>query len=482
MRLEHTPRPEQTLRVSARLITSSAILHLAGDELEHAVSEEEMENPALEVTEQRICLFCGTRLYRQTCMQCGHHAEPTQPLSGLSEGPINYDISLSALSNAQQPFYDNDNYGFMEIDSDDAFDPLASIPMNETLAEVLLRQLESLISPDDAPIAEQLVGNLNERGYLEIGTNEISAYLEVLQERVDYVLSQLHTLEPVGIGARNLRECLLLQLQAQSEQGNSHPLASILIDQYLEQLGRGQFAEIARKLHIAEQEVRDASLYIRSTLNPFPAHAYQSDTSFSHSTPDATFVRPDIIIRRGTHGFEIELIEERRYQFSIRAEHISHQSGEPNSDVQRYLHGASDHARFFIDCIHRRWRTLKQVATLVVEYQRDFLENGIRHLHPLTRAEVANRLNLDEGTVSRATANKYALLPNNRLIPLSDFFDSSLGLKDILRELIQTEEPGHRYSDDELAKLMQARGYPMARRTVTKYREEMGIGSSRERG
>ena len=103
-------------------------------------------------------------------------------------------------------------------------------------------------------------------------------------------------------------------------------------------------------------------------------------------------------------------------------------------------------------------------------------------MRPLTRAEVATRLNLDEGTVSRATANKYALLPNGRLIPMSDFFDSSLSLKDVLRELIALEEPRRRLSDEELARLMQARGMPMARRTVTKYREEMGIGSSRERG
>ncbi len=119
---------------------------------------------------------------------------------------------------------------------------------------------------------------------------------------------------------------------------------------------------------------------------------------------------------------------------------------------------------------------------MIVDYQREFLDKGIRYLRPFTRSEVAMRLNLDESTVSRATANKYALLPNGRLIPLSDFFDGSLGVKDILRELIATENPRRRLSDDELAHLLSARGIPMARRTVTKYREEMGIGSSRERG
>jgi len=105
----------------------------------------------------------------------------------------------------------------------------------------------------------------------------------------------------------------------------------------------------------------------------------------------------------------------------------------------------------------------------------------VRYLRPLTRAEVASRLSLDEGTVSRATANKYLLLPNGRLMPFSDFFDSSLGIKDILRELIQQENPRHPLSDEELARQLNAQGIPMARRTVTKYREELSIGSSRER-
>src|SRR5947208_14299918 len=118
------------------------------------------------------------------------------------------------------------------------------------------------------------------------------------------------------------------------------------------------------------------------------------------------------------------------------------------------MHHHRDQAKFFIDCIYRRWRTLKRVAQLVVNYQQEFLEKGVRYLRPLTRAEVATRLNLDEGTVSRATANKYALLPNGRLIPFSDFFDGSLGIKDILRELIKSEEPRHPLSYYDLAPLL----------------------------
>jgi RNA polymerase sigma-54 factor len=196
-------------------------------------------------------------------------------------------------------------------------------------------------------------------------------------------------------------------------------------------------------------------------------------------------MRPDMIIRKGENGYEVELIEEKRYNFRVsqgyNTQPLSSSADLSGVEMQRYVHRQADRARFFIDCIYRRWRTLKRVAELVVDYQHEFLEKGVRYLRPLTRAEVATRLNLDEGTISRATANKYALLPNGRLMPISDFFDGSLGVKDILRELIAAEQPRHRLSDDELARIMSARGLPMARRTVTKYREEMGIPSSRER-
>jgi len=483
MRQEQRPvtRPEQTLRVSARLITASNILHLSSDELERAITQEQIDNPAIEVTEQRVCLLCGTQMYGATCLACGQMAQQTSKV-GASFG--SYEHTEPQWDYQQQTFYDIDNYGFAEVDSDDDYDPLARISTGETLAETLLQQLEALVSPDDALIAEQLVGNLNERGYLEISTQEIAGSLEVPVERVEYVLRQLQTLEPLGIGARTLRECLLIQLQALEEQEVPPPLAYTLIDRYLDALGHNQFHEIARDLKQPEAEVRQASIYIRTMLHPFPAHTYRDDTGYTRSTGGVTYVRPDVVIRAGNAEREVELIEERRYRFRVETRYTDTTDAEtPGSDeVQKYMHSQSDRAKFFVDCVHRRWRTLHRVMDLVVEYQHDFLEHGVRYLRPLTRAEVAARLGIDEGTVSRATANKYALLPNGRLIPLSDFFDGSLGIKDILRELIQSEDPKHRLSDDELARILTAREIPMARRTVTKYREELGIGSSRERG
>lgn len=480
MRLEPTPRPDHTLRVSARLITASAILHLSSDELERAVTQEQMENPALDVSEKRVCLFCGSPLSGPSCANCGHFEQPTP---GFSSAETAQDEQPAEQQWSEYHSYDIYDYRFNDYDDEDELDPVARLSVDQTLADILLQQLDTLIAPEDALIAEQLVGNLNERGYLEISAQEIAEYLQVPVERVEYVLRQLQTLEPPGIGARDLRECLLIQLQALAEQEPPHPLAYALIDRHLDRLGKSHFLEIARELKVPEQDVRQAAHYIRGNLNPFPAHAYQPGTDYGAT---AAYTRPDIIIRRGESGFEVELIEEKRYSFYIGSGYGTRPlrlEDEPGSEeIQRYVRHQSDRAKFFIDCIQRRWRTLKQVAELVVDYQREFLDKGIRYLRPFTRAEVATRLNLDESTVSRATANKYALLPNGRLIPLSDFFDGSLGVKDILRELISTEDTRHRLSDDELARLLTMRGIPMARRTVTKYREEMGIGSSRERG
>ncbi len=484
MRLDPTPRPEQALRVTARLITVSNILHLSSDDLDHAIVQEQMENPALEVIEQRICLFCGSPMRAPVCASCGASPQESQSAFNPGEAAQSEDGPLDQQEQQWSDFaaYDIYDYAAAESDEEEELDPMARLPMDQTLAETLLQQLESLVEQQDMPVAEQLVGNLNERGYLEIDVAEIATYLDVPVERVERVLSVLQTLDPPGIGARDLRECLLIQLTVLNEREAPHPLADKLIDRYLDRLGKGHFNEIARELKAPEQEVRKAAHYIRNNLHPFPALAYRSDVAIGQG---AIYTRPDVIIRKGEQGFEVELIEEKRYGF-----HIGHGYGtQPLSlehdpaleEMQRYMRTHSDRAKFFIECIHRRWRTLKLVTELIVDFQREFLEKGIRYLRPFTRAEVAARLNLDEGTVSRATAHKYAMLPNGRLIPLADFFDGSLGIKDVLRELIAAEDPRQRLSDDELARLMTTRGLPMARRTVTKYREAMGIASSRER-
>lgn len=488
MRLEQTPRPDHALKVSARLVTSSNILHLSADELEQVVNQEQTENPALEVIESRVCLFCGTPICGQVCAACGLFSHQTQQVSTQTEPPANdHDTMLddAAQGYAQQVFYDIDNS--VDTENDESDDPIMRIPTGETLEEALHHQLLAIISPADADIAEQLVGNLNERGFLDVTPEEIASYLQISPERVTHVLEQLQTLEPLGIGARNPKECLLIQLHALSKTDPPPPLTYPLIDTYLDYLGRNQLHEIARQLKVSEQEVRQAWQYIRTTLHPYPAYLYRTTSQGTTLTNDAPYIHPDVIIHQGDTGFEIELIEEERYKFHVARQYPPHsamaEASTNNADFYHYMHSQKDRAKFFVECINRRWRTLRRVVEIVVNHQQAFLEKGLqRYLRPLTRSEVAAQLHLDEGTVSRTTAGKYVLLPNGRLMPLADFFDCSLGTKDRLRELIDTEDPHHRLSDEELAHILTTQGIPLARRTVTKYREEMSIASSRLRG
>src|SRR6266566_2219423 len=379
MRLEPTAKPDYVLRVNSRLITTSTILHFTSDELEKAITQEQLENPAFEVKEQRICLFCGEPMQGQTCTSCGYSgfsAQLTQAAFATSE--TTHDESISEQQ--WNEYFHKHTYDNGHIEDNEELDPLVSIPTGQTLTEVLLEQLETLVPPEDAPIAEQLVGNINERGYLEISVEEIAELLDVPLKRVAFVLSQLHSLDPPGIGARDLRECLLIQLKALSELELPNPLAYVLIDHYLDQLGQGQFREIAREIKVLEQEVRQATHYIRKTLHPYPAHTYLATVSANPTI--AVHLRPDIIIRNADPGFEVELIEEKRYRFSIGSGYgtqpLSFDNERIDEEVQRYIRHYSERAKFFIECVHRRWQTLKRIAELLVDYQREFLEKGTR--------------------------------------------------------------------------------------------------------
>lgn len=475
MRLETTPRPDYALRVNTRLIVSNAILHYSSDEMEQALKQEQQENALFDVKERPICLRCGASLHRQYCPTCGIQALETSRI------PPSYQEESAQQSASYSASYDQRIDAF--VADDDTYNPFAMLPFHETLADVLLQQLTMFVNLNDRPIAEQLVGNLNEHGYLDGSVDEIANWLSIAVERVEHVLGQLQTLDPPGIGARNLRECLLIQLNRLGEDSSPRPLIRTIIEQHLEQLGRGQFSEIASILHVPECDVQQAKRYIRAVLHPFPTFVYQPDTYFLPMDQQAYYISPDVIIRKEGSAIIVELIEELRYTFHIGVPAFSDVNSvmSTTKETEWYMHTYSDRARHFVASVQRRWRILKYVTEAIVREQQTFLEKKTPYLSPLTQAALAGRLMLDESTVSRAIANKYVLLPDGRLMLLSSFFDNSQEPKEYLREIIAQEHPDHRMSDEELACLLTTRGIPIARRTVTKYRKSLGIGSAHER-
>jgi len=470
----------QGLNISAKLITSIKILQCSAEELEQYVSQELRENPALELDEVAECLRCGAPLHAGLCPVCDLKTdEPSHdPRSDEASWEDDTQAYASGLTSLDEPEYD----------------PLEFVRSAATLHEHLMRQLGAILDDSDLEVAEYLVGNLNSHGYLSVTIEDAAATLRAPEARISYVLGVLQTLDPPGIGARDLRECLLIQLRQFEEQGQAHPIAHQLVDRFITELGEHHFAEIAREMSVTATQVKDAWHFIRSNLNPFPGHAFESgdlpDLGLSLNGDRSAAIRPDVIIRSTEHGFEAEVVESRRFRFNLNATYgslyrecrvnASSPSGLSEGERQHIRQYAA-RARFFMDCIRQRWATLSLIANALIEQQREFLEHGVRFLKPLTRGELADHVGLHESTVSRATAGKFVLLPNGRTVSFDDFFDGSLAAKDLLRELIASENSSKPYSDEELAVLLHERGLTLARRTVAKYREAIGILPSRLR-
>ncbi|MGH2486466.1 MAG: RNA polymerase factor sigma-54, partial [Ktedonobacterales bacterium] len=217
--------------------------------------------------------------------------------------------------------------------------------------------------------------------------------------------------------------------------------------------------------------------------NPFPGRGHL-EGNLSTGGETATPVSPDVIITRkvladGGHAFDIEVVESKRFYLRLNPSYsqiynaISSRAMTLSETERRHIQHYVARARLFMANINQRRQTLEKITRSIIELQRDFLDMGIRHLQPLTRARVAAELGMHESTVSRATAAKYVMLPSGEVIPFSNFFVANLGIKDIIKDMIDSE--GTPLTDQELADMLGTHGIPVARRTVAKYREQLGI-------
>ncbi len=454
------------MRVSPRLVAASYILELSSQELQQAIAQEIEENPAMELVEQASCQVCGGPLHGSICPNCLSQ-QKTQPTDGEYDDSDDYwhDRSLAA------PL-------------DDDFDPMTQVASQMTLSERLLNDLRATVPHDDYPIAQYLVGSLNDNGYLQTSIEEVAYELSVSSERVEAVLAALHTLDPIGIGARNLRECLLIQLDfLEEEHAEVPPLARQIVEDHLTALAEHKYSRIAHALGATTEQIAEAGRFIRDRLNPFPARG-GSSTDFGDGGAQSNHIMPDVIINRhdlpnGGEAYDVDVVESKRFYLRV-APLYQRLTAELDRDPHRYSDDDRRHvkqyvsrAKLFIANINQRRQTMQKITEYIVEVQANFLRDGIRMLKPLTRAAVAAHLGMHESTVSRATAGKYVMLPNRKVIPFSDFFTASLSVMDVIKELIANEDVPK--TDQEIADELGKRGITLARRTVAKYREQLNI-------
>lgn len=511
---------EQQLRVSPTLIVLNQLLALSSQELQQLVQQELAENPALELVEGHPCPTCGTPSVGPLCPFC---EQPTAPQATPAPTPKDTVAADQIADDYYDSFGDNRQSANHQDDDSSEFDPMSLVASQPGRFDALLSDVATMLAPEDRLIAAYLIGSLDERGYLSCSLEDVAAACGVSLERAAAVLHVLQHVAPTGVGARNLRECLLLQL-AEIKGRGTPPLAPYveeIITHYLAELGEHKFTMIAHTLGTSYENVAHVRDFIKTCMSPYPAQDGGLHSWNGHSA--VRFVAPDVIIRARGGALEVEVVESLR--FSLRINPLYHRlsaaaaihpqgrvpppngngphSGNgtngahdgdgptppflvgtepyaPHHLQEAMSDGDKDHIRryvgrskLFISNIAQRRETIRRITTCLVTIQEDFLRNGIRHLQPLTRAQVAQYLGLHESTVSRATADKYVMLPNRQVIPFSDFFQASLSAKDMIKELITTEP--RPLTDKEIVIRLRDQGVRIARRTVTKYRNQLGI-------
>lgn len=458
----------QSLVMTPQLRQAIRLLQLSATELELELTHAVETNPLLDWSESSI--------------SATPEGEP--PAEGAN-GADRHDVQVEVVDEwgpgDGEPWYER--IGPADRDTDDHAEPVA----DDTLHDHLLWQLHlSPLPQRDRRIGAALIEAIEEDGYLREPLAAIAAALAPdIQAGEDEILTVLHTIQrfdPVGVGARDLGECLRLQLQALPEDTPGRGLAHQLANGPLQRLAKIGIAGLANEMKLDPAELEIAVQVLRS-LDPRPG-------SQVGGSGNDIYVAPDVVIWRQHGLWRVSLAESMRPRITIHRGYEGMIRGASASDAS-YLRGHLQEARWLLKSLEARGETLLKVAQCLIRQQAGFLEFGDSALRPLTLREVAAEVGLHESTVSRAIARKYARTPRGT-IPLRGFFasgvsndsggeSSSTAIQAMIRELIDAEDPRKPLSDARLAATLKSSGVPVARRTVAKYREAMNIPSSQER-
>jgi len=357
----------------------------------------------------------------------------------------------------------------------------------ESLQDHLLWQMRmGQFSETDEAIALTIIDSIGDDGYLTTTAEDIHAALaddyDVELDEVEAVLHRIQHFDPPGVGARDLSECLLLQLQQLPDDTLLRDTAEAVVKDYLDLLAGRDFAQITRRLKISEEELQDAVLLIQS-LNPRPG------SQIAGAPPE--YVVPDVLVYKKGGKWRVELNPETMPRLRINNRYASLIRRGDSSNDNTYLKNQLQEARWFLKSLQSRNETLLKVATCIVERQRGFLEYGDEAMKPLVLRDVAEAVSMHESTISRVTTQKYMHTPRG-VYEFKYFFSSHVGTADggecsatairaIIKKLISEESPAKPLSDSKIADVLTERGINVARRTVAKYREAMGLPPSNER-
>ncbi|MGB4019891.1 MAG: RNA polymerase factor sigma-54 [Syntrophomonadaceae bacterium] len=458
MRLTHDIflEQQQKLLMTPELRQAIAILQMSTLELGEHIQKEMEENPFLDEKEPE-------EVPEQEKREAEAEAEANNALEQWME------------------YHSDRDYGYMPQEREEEKSFENYVTSRPSLVEHLEFQLRMLSRDDqDLPIGEYLIGSIDDNGYLTVELAEVAARLEVPEARVEKVLKMIHSFHPHGVGARDLSECLMIQL---CHYGKNDPIITEIVQNYLEDIGRGRLNRIAQALNISVQEVQEICDLIR-TLDPKPGLQYSN-------SEQVKYIKPDIFVEKidGEYVVIVNDFQFPRLTINRTYEKILRQPEAFSQEARQYLEEKMGSAMWLIKSIEQRRMTLYKVARCIVDIQKDFLDNGIAFLKPLTLREVADIVEVHESTVSRATTNKYMETPQG-LYELKYFFStgvqcrrggeriSARSIKKQIEEMVAQEDPTQPLSDEQIAQNLQEQGISISRRTIAKYRNELGIAST----
>ena len=350
-----------------------------------------------------------------------------------------------------------------------------SLTLPESLQDHLLNQLKTFGIPlNEQRIGELIIGSINDDGILTASVEELAGAAGYTLAEVRQVLETIREFDPIGVGARDLKECLLLQLARLGKQDST---AARVVQEHLEDLGARRYPAIAHALKLPVEEVQQLARFI-ATLDPRPGRRFSAE--------EASYVTPEVLVHKSRGEYVVLLDNEHLPHLSISRQYRQlMEDPATTSEVKAYIRDKIRAGAFLIKSIQQRQQTIFRIATEIIRVQREFLEHGVSRLQPLTMAQVAGVLGLHETTISRAIANKYMLTPRGAF-EMKYFFTpgyknaagqavSNKTIKDVIAQLVAAEDPAHPLSDQAIVARLQAQGFQVARRTIAKYREELRI-------
>lgn len=477
-------RMSQQMVITPQLQQAIKLLQLSRIELTELVRDELLENPLLEESQEME----ASSEEQVSAIEMRESVENLRDASDAYEGDTNLEIKVDQAPKDNfdwQTYLENSAYlppveaGGRRHDELPTVEATLSRP--ETLTEYLLWQIRlSDFSPFEEEAAEYIIRCLSSNGYLrELSVPQLARNLDTSPLRIEKILRKIQQLDPLAVASRSLEECLWVQVH-HPEHPIEDPLVLGMICKHLGNLESRKYTAIARDLGETVEEVCEAMKVI-TELEPRPARAYAGETS--------PYIIPDVYISKVDDEFVVSTNDDGLPKLQISRAY--RMDGDEDEKTRDYIQDRLRSAQWLIRAIQQRQKTILRVTQSVLKFQREFFEKGVQYLRPLILRDVADDIEMHESTISRVTTNKYVHTPQG-IFELKFFFNAGFGrdhsqdfaaeaIKIKIKNLIDHEQPSQPYSDQKLVECLQEEGIDIARRTVAKYREQLGFLPSSKR-